>query len=91
MRATTKAGVSPTFTSDVVLVIGGFVRGLSMRDVESLCEEAWLGRTSKSTVATICAELRERFGRSVGARSTPAVVFRGWWSAWHHAPIVGAH
>jgi putative transposase len=43
------------------LVIGGFVRGLSMRDVESLCEEAGLGRTSKSTVATICAELRERF------------------------------
>jgi transposase-like protein len=43
------------------LVIGGFVRGLSMRDVESLCEEAGLGRTSKSTVATICAELGERF------------------------------
>src|SRR6266581_4222522 len=43
------------------LVIGGFVRGLSVRDVESLCEEAGLGRTSKSTVATICAELRERF------------------------------
>ena len=43
------------------LVIGGFVRGLSMRDIESLCEEAGLGRTSKSTVATICAELHERF------------------------------
>jgi transposase-like protein len=43
------------------LVIGGFVRGLSMRDVESLCEEAGLGRTSRSTVATICAELHERF------------------------------
>jgi transposase-like protein len=43
------------------LVIGGFVRGLSMRDVESLCEEAGLGKTSKSTVATICAELHERF------------------------------
>ena len=43
------------------LVIGGFVRGLSIRDVESLCEEAGLGRTSKSTVATICAELHERF------------------------------
>ena len=28
------------------LVIGGFVRGLSMRDVESLCEEAGLGTTS---------------------------------------------
>jgi putative transposase len=43
------------------LVVGGFVRGLSMRDIESLCEEAGLGRTSKSTVATICAELHERF------------------------------
>ncbi len=43
------------------LVIGGFVRGLSMRDVGSLCDEAGLGRTSKSTVATICAELGERF------------------------------
>jgi transposase-like protein len=32
-----------------------------MRDVESLCEEARLGRTSKSTIATICAELHERF------------------------------
>ena len=29
------------------LVIGGFVRGLSMRDVESLCEEAGLGKTSR--------------------------------------------
>ena len=42
-------------------MIGGFVRGLSMRDVESLCEEAGLGKTSKSTVATFCAELHERF------------------------------
>ena len=32
-----------------------------MRDVESLCEEAGLGRTSKSTVARVCAELHERF------------------------------
>ena len=43
------------------LIVGGFVRGLSMRDVESLCEEAGLGKISKSTVARICAELRERF------------------------------
>ena len=43
------------------LIIGGFVRGLSMRDVESLCEEAGLARTSKSTVARVCAELHERF------------------------------
>src|ERR1700735_2320310 len=44
------------------LVIGGFVRGLSMRDIESLCEEAGLGKLSRSTVARICAELHERFG-----------------------------
>jgi len=43
------------------LIVGGFVRGLSMRDVESLCEEAGLGKTSKSTVSRVCAELRERF------------------------------
>ncbi len=43
------------------LMIGGFVRGLSMRDIESLCEEAGLGKTSSSTVARICAELHERF------------------------------
>jgi putative transposase len=43
------------------LIVGAFVRGLSVRDVESLCEEAGLGKTSKSTVARICAELHERF------------------------------
>jgi transposase-like protein len=43
------------------LVIGAFVRGLSMRDVESLCEQAGLGELSKSTAARICTELRERF------------------------------
>jgi transposase-like protein len=37
------------------------VRGLSMRDVESLCEQAGLGKLSKSTAARICTELRERF------------------------------
>jgi alkylated DNA nucleotide flippase Atl1 len=51
------------------LVIGGFVRGLSMRDIESLCEEVGLGSISRSTVARICAELHERFeafkGRSL--------------------------
>src|SRR5436305_4183013 len=30
------------------LVIGGFVRGLSMRDIESLCEAAGLGKTARS-------------------------------------------
>jgi putative transposase len=43
------------------LVIGAFVRGLSMRDVESLCEQAGLGPLSKSTASRICQELRERF------------------------------
>src|SRR4051794_22327599 len=43
------------------MVIGAFVRGLSMRDVESLCEQAGLGKVSKSTAARICTELRERF------------------------------
>ena len=43
------------------MVIGAFVRGLSMRDVESLCEQAGLGRLSKSTASRICSELRERF------------------------------
>jgi putative transposase len=43
------------------MVIGAAVRGLSMRDVESLCEQAGLGKLSKSTAARICSELRERF------------------------------
>src|SRR5215208_5323225 len=36
-------------------------RGLSMRDVESLCEQAGLGKLSKSTASRICDELRERY------------------------------
>jgi putative transposase len=43
------------------LVIGAFVRGVSMRDVESLCEQAGLGKLSRSTASRICEELRERF------------------------------
>jgi putative transposase len=43
------------------LVIGAFVRGLSMRDVESLCEQAGLGKLSKSTASRMCDELRDRF------------------------------
>lgn len=43
------------------MVVGAFVRGLSMRDVESLCEEAGLGRVSKSSASRICGELRDRF------------------------------
>jgi transposase-like protein len=45
------------------LVIGAFVRGLSMRDVESLCEEAGLGKLSKTTASRMCDELKERFER----------------------------
>jgi transposase-like protein len=43
------------------LVIGAFVRGLSMRDVESLCEQAGLGKLSKSTASRICEQLRDRY------------------------------
>jgi transposase-like protein len=43
------------------MVVGAFVRGLSMRDVESLCEEAGLGKVSKSSASRICRELRDRF------------------------------
>ena len=43
------------------MVIGAFVRGLSMRDIESLCEKAGLGKLSKSTASRICSELTERF------------------------------
>jgi transposase-like protein len=42
------------------MVIGAFVRGLSMRDVESLCEKAGLGKLPKSTVSKICQELLKR-------------------------------
>jgi putative transposase len=54
------------------MVIGAFVRGLSMRDVESLCEEAGLGHVSKSTASRICKELRERFA-AFQARDLSAV------------------
>src|SRR5206468_9488434 len=43
------------------LIIGGYVRGLSDRDIESLADEAELGHVSKSTVSRICRELRDRY------------------------------
>jgi transposase-like protein len=43
------------------LVIGAFVRGLSMRDVEDLCEQAGLGKLSKSSASRMCEELKDRF------------------------------
>ena len=54
------------------LVVGGFVRGLSMRDVESLCEEAGLGEVSKSSASRICQELRERY-RAFRARALSGI------------------
>jgi len=43
------------------LIIGGWVRGLSDRDIESLVREAGLGQISKSTVSQITKELRARY------------------------------
>ena len=43
------------------LVIGAYVRGLSDRDIESLAKEAGLGTISRTTVSTICRELRDRY------------------------------
>ena len=52
------------------LIIGGWVRGLSDRDIESLLEEAGLAQVSKSTVSRITQELRARYqafrARSLG-------------------------
>ena len=50
------------------LVIGAYVRGLSDRDIESLAREAGLGSISRSSVSTICRELRDRY-RAFQARS----------------------
>jgi transposase-like protein len=51
------------------LIIGGWVRGLSDRDIESLIAEAGLGQVSKSTVSEITKQLRARYqafrGRSL--------------------------
>jgi hypothetical protein len=43
------------------LIIGGYVRGLSDRDIESLAEEAELGHVSKSTVSRIYRKLRDHY------------------------------
>ena len=43
------------------LVIGAYVRGLSDRDIESLIQEAGLGKLSKSTASRVCRELRDRY------------------------------
>lgn len=49
------------------LVIGAYVRGLSDRDIESLCREAGLGTLSRSTASRIAAELRDRY-KAFGAK-----------------------
>jgi len=56
------------------LVIGAYVRGPSDRDIESLAREAGLGTISKTTVSTICRELRDRYRafRARGPRSARA-------------------
>ena len=54
------------------LVIGAYVRGLSDRDIESLAREAGLGSISRTTVSTICRELRDRY-RAFRARSLAEV------------------
>jgi putative transposase len=54
------------------LVIGAYVRGLSDRDIESLAAEAGLGSISRTTVSTICGELRDRY-RAFRARSLAEV------------------
>src|SRR5207237_9362855 len=42
------------------LIVGGYVRGLLDRYIESLAEKAELGHVSKTTVSRICRELRDR-------------------------------
>jgi transposase-like protein len=45
---------------------------LSDRDIESLLQEAGLGKLSKSTASRVCQELRERY-RAFRARSLAEV------------------
>src|SRR5207245_8276717 len=54
------------------LIIGGYMRGLSDRDIESLMQEAGLGQVSKSTASRICRELRARY-KAFCARSLAEV------------------
>jgi putative transposase len=43
------------------IVVGSFVRGLSVRDIEALCAESGMAQVSASEVSRICSELRDRF------------------------------
>jgi putative transposase len=77
LRGTTERFASQLFGTGVTktnaleaLVIAGFVRGLSTRDVEAALAEA-LGpdaAVSRSTVSRICAELKEQFEAWRGRR-----------------------
>src|SRR5215207_1140085 len=55
------SGVARTHALEALIIVG-FLRGLSVRDVEALLEEA-LGEqvVGKSTVARICQDTRERY------------------------------
>ncbi len=77
LRGTTERFASQLFGTGVVrsnaleaLVIAGFVRGLSVRDVEAALTEA-LGESatvSKSTVSRVCKQLKTEFEGSVRGR-----------------------
>lgn len=43
------------------LVIGAYVRGLSMRDIQELAKEAGLGAVSRTAASRVCRELRARY------------------------------
>src|SRR6266516_3885577 len=61
-------GVARTHALEA-LVIVSFLRGLSVRDIESALEEAFDGPVvSKSTVSRICADTRERYRAWCGRR-----------------------
>ncbi len=62
------------------LVIGAYVRGLSDRDIEGLAREAGLGQISRTTISTICSELRDRYlslPRQEPRRGPPARAVHG--------------
>jgi hypothetical protein len=71
------------------MVIRAFVRGLSMRDVESLCEKAGMGKLLlKSTGSKICQQLRERVEQFKRATSTTSAWSRCSWTppSWRCGP-----
>jgi transposase-like protein len=71
------------------LVVGAFVRGLSMRDIESLVEKAGLRKLSRSTASRICQELRDGFAqfkrRSLYLNLAAWLGERLPWPRWRHS------